>query len=441
MKRRDFLSVTARTAAALTATPALTASPVIGAPGSEPARHGGVAPRRVTGAGDFVVSAESFTDGHSDKLADLIADTVTDELQGKRLGRFHGGAIHAFACRDLILVGGGLFGPWGPMIDCFDRSFWEQFEPPIRDLLRKIGHVGSELTVNPDEIGILFSCGVDYYYAGYGAYGEPGPGEPVLVYGYATDETPELMPLPTLLAHRLAERLAEARRSGLVPWLLPHGQTKVSVRYAAGEPAVVESVEMRVQHEPRVDHRERREVICEEVLKPVLGEEPLRGETQWDVNPAGGCIYEGLAARWGVSGRSLAADTYGAHCPLPSAGLSGQGTENVQRSGTLMARHLAKHVVAAGLARRCTVHLAYAAARAGPEAVLVDTHGTGAAPEERIEQAILAVFPLTPWGIFKYLDLGRPIYRKASAFGYFGRQDPAFTWEQVDRAAELAAAV
>jgi S-adenosylmethionine synthetase len=262
-----------------------------------------------------------------------------------------------------------------------------------------------------------------------------------LVYGYATDETPELMPLPTLLAHRLGARAAEARRSGILPWLLPHGQTKVSVVYAAGEPVAIDNVEVIVQHLPETYYDEQREGVIESILIPVLGEGILSGETRLDINPTGYCPVNGLLDRCGVSGRTLASDTYGAHCPLPAAGLSGQGTEGIRRSGTLMARCLAKHVVAAGLARRCTVHLPYRAARPEPETVLVDTHGTGVVPEDRIERAIREVFPLTPWGIFKYLDLGRPIYRKAAAFGYFGREDPEFTWERVEKVDELLVAV
>ena len=434
MKSPALPSLTGRTAAALTA-------PVAASSGVEVARHGGMAPRRVTRADDIVVSAASRFPGHPDKLADLIADTITDTLQGRRPGLPHGGAIEAFVSWDLIVVGGAVIGPWWPMRDALDASFWDPYVTPIRELLRQTGHGDSPFTVDPDAIEIRFSSRVACSDFLRGAHGDPGPDEPVLVYGYATDETPELMPLPTLLAHQLSARVAETRRSGTLPWLLPPGQTRVAVRYAGGAPAALDSVELQVQHPPEIDRGQLQDAMAEEVLVPVIPQRLLGKQTRLYVNPTGMCMTGGLFNQCGVSGRSLAVDTYGAHCPLPCVGLSGQGTENVQRSGMLMARHLAKHVVAAGLASRCTVHLSYCAGRSEPEAVLVDTHETGLVLEQRIEQGLREVFPLTPWGIFAHLDLGRPIYRQAATFGYFGREEPELTWERVDRVSALLDAV
>jgi len=435
MKSPALPSLTGRTAAALTA------APVAAGSGAGMARHGGIAPRWVTRADDVVVSAASRLPGHPDKLADLIADTITDTLQGTCPGQSHGGAIEAFASWDLIVVGGSVVGPWGPMRDCLDATFWDPYVTPIRELLRETGHGNSPFTVDPKTIEIRFSSSVGCFDAMRGALGEPGPDEPVLVYGYASDETPELMPLPTLLAHQLSARVAETRRSGTLPWLLPPGQTRVAVRYAGGAPAALDSVELQVQHPPEIDRGQLQDAMAEEVLVPVIPQRLLGKQTRLYVNPTGMCMTGGLFNQCGVSGRSLAVDTYGAHCPLPCVGLSGQGTENVQRSGMLMARHLAKHVVAAGLASRCTVHLSYCAGRSEPEAVLVDTHETGLVLEQRIEQGLREVFPLTPWGIFAHLDLGRPIYRQAATFGYFGREEPELTWERVDRVPALLDAV
>jgi S-adenosylmethionine synthetase len=434
MKRRDFLSLTARTAAALTAVPVATAA------ATESARHGGIGARRVTRADDFVVSAEAFLPGHPDKLADLIADTITDTLQGMCLGGSHGGAIEVFASRDLIVVGGSVSGPWGPINAYGDVAYWGCFEQPIRDLLRETGHGQREFTVDPAAIEIRFPALVQCFDIARGVAGDPGPEEPVLVYGYATDETPELMPLPTLLAQRLARRASEVRQSGALPWLLPHRRAKVAIRYVAGQPVAIDSVDMTLQHQATIDHSHLLEGVMEEVIRPVVPMALVTKDTRFRTNAHGHCVVDGLIRRCGVSGRSLAADTYGAHCPLPAVGLAGQGTENLQRSGALMARYVAKQVVAAGLARRCTVHLAYRGAQAEPEAVLVDTHGTGAVPERRIERGIRAMFPLTPWGIFEHLDLGRPIYRQAAAFGYFGWEEPDFTWERVDRVSALTMA-
>jgi len=436
MKRRDFLSLTACTAAALTGAPGLS-TPRIDPAGQRP----GVPLRPNLRGDDFVVSGESFFEGHADKLADLIADTVTDTLQGLRVGRGHGGAIDVFASRDLIVIGGTVAGPWGPMIECIDDSFWDRYEAPVRQLLRETGHHQNPFGVDPQAVEIRFSSIVQCFDIALDALGEPGPDEPVRLYGYATDETPELMPLPTLLAQRLSARAAEVRRSGVLPWLLPHGRVRVSVLYASGVPVAVDSVELIAQHRPEIYTNHFREEIVDKVLVPVIPEHLISRQTKLLLNPTGPCVIGGLAIKCGISGGSLASDTYGAYCPLPSARLAGQGTLNIERSGTLMARHLAKHIVAADLARRCTVHLAYRTGEAEPEAVLVDTHGTGTLPEERIERGIRAVFPLTPWAVFEYLDLGRPIYRNAAAFGYFGRQEPALTWERTDKVSELMAAV
>jgi len=432
MKRREFLSLTACTAAALPAAYGLSA------PRVDPARpRRGAASQPNLRGDEFVVSGESFFEGHPDKLADLIADTVTDTLQALRVGWGHGGAIDVFASRELIVIGGTVAGPWGPLIECIDESFWDRYEAPVRLLLRETGHDQSEFGVNPDAVEIRFSSIVECF----GAWGEPGPDEPVRLYGYATDETPELMPLPTLLAHRLSARAAEVRRAGVLPWLLPYGWVRVSVLYASGVPVAVDSVEVIAQHRPEIYRNHFREEIVDKVLVPVLPEHLINRQTKFHLNPTGPCVIDGLATGCGISGRAMASDTYGVHCPLPSARLSGQGTLNIERSGTLMARHLAKHIVAAGLARRCTVHLAYCAGELEPEAVLVDTHGTGTVPEERIERGIRAVFPLTPWAVFEYLDLGRPVYRSAAAFGYFGHQEPERTWERTDKVSELVAAV
>jgi S-adenosylmethionine synthetase len=427
MKRRDFLSLTARTAAGFTA------APVFASPDVALARHGGLAPRRVTRADDFVVSAESFTEGHPDKLADLIADDIVDRMQSDVLGLSFQGGVEVFASRSVIVVEGVLVSGSGPR--------HEEYEQRIRQLLRETGHHGHELTADPDKIEIRLEFDTWCADIARGINGEPGPDEQALVYGYATDETTELMPLPTLLAHRLSMRAAAVRRSGILPWLLPHGQTKVSVRYAAGEPVAIDSVEVSVQHLPEVDYALQWEAVLEKILLPVLPEEIQSRETPFFINPTGSCVTEGIFTKCGVSGRTLASDTYGAHCPLPAGGLAGQGSGSIRRLGTLMVRHLAKQVVAARLARRCTVHLAYHAGVPEPAALLVDTHGTGVVPEERIEQGLRDLFPLTPIGIFDYLDLGRPIYRKAAAFGYFGREDPEFTWEREDRIDALRAAV
>jgi S-adenosylmethionine synthetase len=426
MNRRGFLSLAARTAA-LT----VTATPVLGVSGEEVARHGGIAPRRVTSAEDYVVSAESFCEGHPDKLADLIADQIVDDYQNQTPGRPFEARFEVFASSALICVGGNVVGAWVGLDE----------EEQIRHLLGDTAYFDGGFTVDPYEIEIRLQFNIMSGDITRGWGGEPGPDEQALVYGYASDETPELMPMPTLYAHRLTQRIAEVRRAADLPWLLPHGQTKVSVRYALGEPVAIDDVEVMVQHLPEADQRFLEDTIIEEVVFPTLPEGLLHKGTRFFINATGANTYEGLITRSGVSGRTLASDTYGAHCPLPAGGLSGQGSESIRRMGTLMARYLAKHVVASQLARRCTVHLAYQAGVPDPQGVLVDTHGTGAVAEERIERAIREVFPLTPYGIFRHLDLGRPLYRKAAAFGYFGRDEPEFTWERLDQLDDLNGAV
>jgi S-adenosylmethionine synthetase len=341
--------------------------------------------------------------------------------------------VDVLASADVIIVAGRIVGG-------LYRSHAEH-ERRIRQLLRDIGHRGSDFVIVADAVVIrLLFTGATEDYA-RGACGEPGPDEPAWVCRYATDETPELMPLPTLLAHRLSARAAQLRRSGDLPWLLPHARTKVSVRYAAGRPVAVDRVEITVQHLPKIDYTSLCEYVFERIFLPVVPEALFADDTRVAVNPTGSRIEDGLLTGCCVSGRNLASDTYGPHCPMPFAGFAGRGSEDIRHLGTLMSRRLAKHVVAAGLARRCTVNLRYAEAQPEPEAVLVDTHGTGAVPEARIERVIQAVFPLTPLGMFMQLELGRPLYRETAAFGYFGRPGAELPWERVDQSFALRNAV
>jgi S-adenosylmethionine synthetase len=265
-----------------------------------------------------------------------------------------------------------------------------------------------------------------------------GAGDQGLMFGYACTETPELMPAPISLAHGLVRRLSEVRRAGTLPYLRPDGKSQVSVRYVDGKPVRVETVVVSAQHAPDVTHERLREEIIEHVVLPTLPPHMVdRRHLTLHINPTGRFVTGGPMGDTGVTGRKIIVDTYGGSCPHGGGAFSGKDPTKVDRSAAYMARHVAKNVVAAGLAARCMVQVAYAIGVVDPVSVMVETFGTGKLPKDQLEQLIQRQFDLTPAGIIKYLDLRRPIYRKTAAFGHFGRSEPEFTWERTHRVADL----
>ncbi len=269
---------------------------------------------------------------------------------------------------------------------------------------------------------------------------EIGAGDQGLMFGYACNDTPELMPLPIQLAHQILNRLTEAREKGEVGWLRPDSKSQVTVEYVDGKPSRIDTVVVATQHGPEVSQPEIRKFVIEKIVDPLLPKHLVKGEITYHVNETGRFVIGGPHGDCGLTGRKIIVDTYGGWARHGGGAFSGKDPTKVDRSATYMARHIAKNIVAAGLADRCEVQLAYVIGDPNPVSVSVDTEGTGKIGEERLCRMIRELFPLTPGGIIKYLDLRRPIYQKTASGGHFGRNDPDFTWEKTDRAEELAAA-
>jgi S-adenosylmethionine synthetase len=269
---------------------------------------------------------------------------------------------------------------------------------------------------------------------------EIGAGDQGLMFGYACNDTPELMPLPIALSHKILDRLTEARQRGEVNWLRPDSKSQVTVEYVDGKPARIDTVVVSTQHDAEVSQAEIREFVIEQIIKPLLPKKLVNGEITYHINPTGRFEVGGPHGDCGLTGRKIIVDTYGGWARHGGGAFSGKDPTKVDRSAAYMARHVAKNIVASGLAERCEVQLAYAIGVSEPVSVLVDSEGTGKIPDEKLCELVRKVFPLTPSGIIKYLDLRRPIYRKTASGGHFGRNDPDFTWEATNRAAELAAA-
>jgi S-adenosylmethionine synthetase len=289
--------------------------------------------------------------------------------------------------------------------------------------------------VTYDEQSPDIAQGVD---EGRGLDLEQGAGDQGLMFGYACDETPQLMPLPIHLAHRLVEKQAQLRHSGRLPWLRPDAKSQVTVRYDGGRAAEIDTVVLSTQHAPEIEHKALTEAVVEEILKPVLPKDMLSNKVKYLVNPTGRFVVGGPKGDTGLTGRKIIVDTYGGAAPHGGGAFSGKDPSKVDRSAAYAARYVAKNVVAAGLARRCLVQVSYAIGVARPTSVMLTTYGTGSVPDGKIEELVMQHFDLRPKGIIQMLDLLRPIYRKTAAYGHFGRDEPEFTWERTDKAAALA---
>jgi S-adenosylmethionine synthetase len=379
-------------------------------------------------------TSESVSEGHPDKIADQISDAILDAFL--RVDPRSRVACETMVTKDFVVLAGEFKTV---RVESFQRLQGDA-QSIARSVLRDIGYRDSETGIDPDgcEVRVAFnqqspdiSRGVDRQDAAIGA------GDQGLMFGYACDETPELMPLPIWLAHRLVERQAQVRRAGALPWLRPDAKSQVTVRYAGGRPVAVEKVVLSTQHAPGVDTDTIRREVIGQIIEPVIAE-PLRAhDIDYLVNPTGRFEIGGPNADTGLTGRKIIVDSYGGSCPHGGGAFSGKDPTKVDRSGAYIARNIAKTVVASGLASRCTLQLAYAIGVAEPVSVYVQLHDTGRVDERRVEDAIREEFDLTPAGIIRELDLLRPIYRKTAAYGHFGRQLPEFTWEQTRHAEPL----
>jgi len=316
----------------------------------------------------------------------------------------------------------------------------------VRQVIRDVGYIDDKMGICADTCAVMLSIDRQSPDIAMGvnedaAKGkEIGAGDQGLMFGYACNDTPELMPLPIQLSHQILNRLTEARKKGEAAWIRPDSKSQVTVEYADGKPSRIDTIVVSTQHDAEVTQAEIRKFVIGKIVEPLLPKALVKGPITYHVNPTGRFEVGGPHGDCGLTGRKIIVDTYGGWARHGGGAFSGKDPTKVDRSAAYMARHVAKNIVAAGLAERCEVQLAYAIGVSEPVSVLVDTEGTGKIPDARLCELVRKVFPLTPSKIIQYLDLRRPIYRKTASGGHFGRNDPDFTWEKTDRAAELAAA-
>ena len=382
---------------------------------------------------EYLFTSESVSEGHPDKLADQVSDSILDAiLTQDPTARV---AAETLANTGLIVLAGEI-----------TTTANVDYIKVARDAIKRIGYDNTDYGIDYKGCAVLVAYdkqspdiaqGVD------GAHDDPldqGAGDQGLMFGYAVDETPQFMPLPIWLSHRLMERQAQLRKDGRLPWLRPDAKSQVTVQYVDGKPYKIDTVVVSTQHAPEMTLEQVREATIEEIIKPVLPAELIKGDIKYLVNPTGRFVIGGPQGDCGLTGRKIIVDTYGGAAPHGGGAFSGKDPSKVDRSAAYAGRYVAKNIVAAGLATRCLVQVSYAIGVAKPTSVMVETYGTGKVSNEVLTQLVLEHFDLRPKGIVKMLDLLRPIYSKTAAYGHFGRDEPEFTWENTDKAAALRAA-
>ena len=373
---------------------------------------------------EYLFTSESVTEGHPDKIADQISDAVLDAILAQDpTGRV---ACETLLTTGLVVVAGEI-----------TTSCYVDIPKIARETIKAVGYTRAKYGFDYETCGVItaideqsgdIAMGVD----------KLGAGDQGLMFGYARTETEELMPLPIMLSHKLVQRLTAVRKSGALDYLRPDGKSQVSVRYVDGKPVSVETVVISTQHSPDVTLEKIRQDLVEQVVIPTIPKhliDPMR--ITYHINPTGRFVTGGPMGDTGLTGRKIIVDTYGGSCPHGGGAFSGKDPTKVDRSACYMARHVAKNIVAAGLAERAQVQVAYAIGVADPVSIMVETFGTGKVANARLEEMIRRHFDFTPAGIIKYLDLRRPIYRKTAAYGHFGRSEPEFNWEHTNRVKDL----
>ena len=379
---------------------------------------------------EFLFTSESVSEGHPDKVADQISDAILDAILAEDPNA-------RVACETMVST--GLVVISGEITTRAHVNYREL----AQDTVRRIGYNDSDIGFDYKSCAVLTAInrqspdiaqGVN---EGEGLDLDQGAGDQGLMFGYACDETPQLMPLPIYYAHRIMQRQAEVRKDGRLPWLRPDAKSQLTVRYVDGPPVAVDTVVVSTQHDPEISHAQLSEAVIEEVVKPVLPAELLTADTRYLINPTGRFVIGGPHGDCGLTGRKIIVDTYGGAAHHGGGAFSGKDPSKVDRSAAYAGRHVAKNIVAAGLAERCEVQVAYAIGVANPVSLMVNTFGTAKIPEARIVELIREHFDLRPKGIIVGLDLLRPIYGKTAAYGHFGRDEPEFTWEATDKADQL----
>jgi S-adenosylmethionine synthetase len=372
--------------------------------------------------GNFLFTSESVTEGHPDKIADHISDAILDAILSQDSNA-------RVACETLVTTGLAVVAG---EITTTAKVNYKQI---IRETIEEIGYNNAEFGYDSNTCSVIDAIGTQSPDISQGV-DTGGAGDQGLMFGYACNETPELMPMPIQMAHNLTRKLSEVRRDGTIPYLRPDGKSQVSIEYRDGRPFRVEAVVISTQTD-ETDIEQIRADILEKVIKPVIPAELLDDNTKYHINPTGRFVVGGPMGDAGVTGRKIIVDTYGGYAPHGGGAFSGKDPTKVDRSAAYMARYIAKNVVAAGLADKCTVQLAYAIGVAEPVSVLIDSHGTGTIDDERISDIVRENFTLTPKAIIEALDLRRPIYKATARFGHFGRKNGEFTWEVTDKAEAL----
>ena len=379
---------------------------------------------------NYLFTSESVTEGHPDKVADKISDAILDAImtQDDRC---------RVACETLVNTGLAIIA--GEITTTATVDYTDV----VRDTIKEIGYTSSEMGYDYATCSVLVSLdkqspdiaqGVD---EGTGIDKEQGAGDQGLMFGYACDETPEMMPMPISYAHRLTKRLAEARKSKELNFLRPDGKSQVTIEYENGAPKRIDTVVVSTQHTPDVSYGDIKEAVIEEIIKKTLPAEMISDQTKYFINPTGKFVVGGPMGDCGLTGRKIIVDTYGGQGRHGGGCFSGKDPSKVDRSASYMGRHIAKNLVAAGLGKKCEVQIAYAIGIAKPVSVLVNFQGTGKISEEKAVEIVRDVFDLRPAGLIEYLQLRRPIYKNSAAYGHFGRSEPEFTWEHTNRVDEI----
>ena len=375
---------------------------------------------------NYLFTSESVSEGHPDKVADLISDAILDAiLKQDPVARV---AAETLTSTNLVVLGGEI-----------TTTAKVDYEQIVRDTLKFIGYDNIDYGIDYKTCEVLIKYGIqspDIAQGVDGAFDDPldqGAGDQGLMFGFASNESDQLMPLPIHLAHRLVERQALIRKKGILSWLRPDAKSQVTMQYKDGKPERIDTIVLSTQHAPEISLKDLREAVIEEIIKPVLPESLVKGEINYLINPTGRFVIGGPQGDCGLTGRKIIVDTYGGAAPHGGGAFSGKDPTKVDRSAAYASRYVAKNIVASGLADKCLVQVSYAIGVAKPTSIMVESFGTAKVSDEKLSKLIIENFDLRPKGIVNMLDLLRPIYSKTAAYGHFGRTEPEFSWEKVDK--------